>query len=65
MNYHGQDQALSNSPQVLRLLTLRERLDEKKKWHEQGLSDANKALEILNANPQLEEFHEAVQRAGF
>lgn len=40
----------------------RQRLERQKKALESSLEDVNKALELLNKNPELEEFHEALRR---
>lgn len=42
--------------------TTRTRLERQKKQLEFALADVNKAIGLLDANPQLEEFHEALRR---
>lgn len=46
-------------------LSIRERLEERKKSFEGQLRNVNEALEALNKNPEFEKFHDAVIKAGF
>lgn len=45
--------------------TIRERLEFKKKALSEQLSNVEAALKILNDQPQLEAFHDAVTKAGY
>lgn len=48
-----------------RLNTLREKLTERKKMHEQALAEVNEALACIDKNPEFEKFHDAVSKSGF
>lgn len=45
--------------------TLRERLEEQKKYVTEHLANINSALEFMDKNPDFENFHNIIGKAGF
>lgn len=45
--------------------TLRERLEENKKHVTENLANINKALEFIDKNPDFENFHNIIGKAGY
>jgi hypothetical protein len=45
--------------------TLRERLEENKRMLEERLANLNSALKFIDKNPEFENFHNIIGKAGF
>lgn len=46
-------------------MTLRQRMIERQKQAEEHLADVNQALKFLDENPNFEQFHNLIGKAGF
>lgn len=54
-----------NSLVELKRVTLRERMEDKKRFLEKQLEDVNNCLALIDEHPEFEKFHNAIARVGY
>lgn len=63
--YYGGETAACDSPQMARMPSMKERLELAVKQAEEKLAMAQRARELFNRNPDLEELLNIMQRSHF
>lgn len=64
MNYPSVDKGLVDCG-TIRRQTLRERLEEQQRQAMEHLANINQAIEFMDKNPDFEQFHNIIGKAGF